>query len=354
MTWMASCRWDAAVAPSPRYTTSPLLHVSGMDCAAEEQLIRMALSDLEAINRIEVDLDQRNVIIDHDTRTDVIDTALQTLNLDTRHVDDSSEIRPAADSRRERHALVVALSLAAVGTAATRKKQLARTSGYLQIGLATIGLIEVLRRFIVDTELPNPTSMIALSTLALVGNIATLAVLHRVRSGEAHLQASWIFTANDIKVNTLVIAAAAGVTLTDSAIPRPSRRGDHLRRRRQRRPPYPHHQPMTPNQGRFFRRAAGRRGGQAWMVEQIAVPLHSAGFKVSRRFWICCNTVRIRCSSDSRCWMSTRRCWTSSAVWVHGGCPSSRTARISLIWVNDSPADWAARMNPMRSTTSAG
>jgi Co/Zn/Cd efflux system component len=46
-----------------------------------------------------------------------------------------------------------------------------------------------------------------------------LIVLHRVRSGEVHLQASWIFTANDIKVNALVIAAAIGVSLTDSAVP---------------------------------------------------------------------------------------------------------------------------------------
>ena len=34
-------------------------HVAGMDCAAEEQLVRMALSDIDQINRIEVDLDQR-------------------------------------------------------------------------------------------------------------------------------------------------------------------------------------------------------------------------------------------------------------------------------------------------------
>ena len=106
-----------------------------------------------------------------------------------------------------------------VGTAAARKKQLARISGYFQIGLATIGLFEVLRRFLVETELPDSTSMAVLSALALAGNIATLVVLHRVRSGEAHLQASWIFTANDIKVNGLVIAAAIGVAVTDSAVP---------------------------------------------------------------------------------------------------------------------------------------
>ena len=106
------------------------------------------------------------------------------------------------------------LSLAAVGSATARKKQLARISGYAQLGLA-----EVIRRLVRDTELPDPTSMIAMSLLALVGNVATLLVLHRVRSGEAHIQASWIFTANDIKVNALVIAAAIAVALTNSPIP---------------------------------------------------------------------------------------------------------------------------------------
>src|SRR3546814_7173892 len=86
-------------------------------------------------------------------------------------------------------ASVYVLSLAAVGTVAARKKQLARISGYLQAGLATVGLIEVLRRFIVETDLPDPISMIVLSALALAGNIVSLVVLHRLRSGEAHLQA---------------------------------------------------------------------------------------------------------------------------------------------------------------------
>ena len=218
-------------------------HVPGMDCSAEEQLVRITLSDVDSVQRVDVDLDQRDVIVEHDTTAAAIDAVLQPLGLGTEHVDDdASEIGPAADSRRERNALIVglisrsmgliadaldmgadasvyALSLAAVGTAAARKKQLARISGYFQIGLATIGLFEVLRRFLVETELPDSTSMAVLSALALAGNIATLVVLHRVRSGEAHLQASWIFTANDIKVNGLVIAAAIGVAVTDSAVP---------------------------------------------------------------------------------------------------------------------------------------
>ncbi len=163
-------------------------------------------------------------------------------------------------------ASVYVLSLAAVGTAAARKKQLARTSGYLQIGLAALGLAEVLRRFFVDNELPSPASMIVMSVLALAGNIVTLLVLQRVRSGEAHLQASWIFTANDIKVNGLVIAAAIGVMVTDSAIPDLHRRCRDLRRRRQRRPSNPQDQPMN---------SARRPTMIAWIVALVAIDLAS-------------------------------------------------------------------------------
>ena len=232
-------------------------HVAGMDCAAEEQLVRMVLSEVDGIERIEFDLGQRDIVVDHSTAPGVIGEALETLDLGAHHVDDSSEIAPTVDSRRERNALifafvinagffvgeltvglvsrsmglvadaldmgadagVYALSLAAVGTAAARKKRLARISGFIQLALAAFGLVEVVRRFISDFELPDPKSMIVMSMLALAGNVATLLVLQRVRSGEAHLQASWIFTANDIKVNALVIAAAIGVILTDSRIP---------------------------------------------------------------------------------------------------------------------------------------
>ena len=231
--------------------------IAGMDCAAEEQLVRMALSDLDDIDRLDFDLEHRDVLIAHNADVEAINAALQRLDLGAHHVDDTSEIRPETDSGRERNALILAfainagffvgeltvglisrsmgliadaldmgadasvyaLSLAAVGTAATRKKQLARASGYVQVGLAIIGLVEVVRRFATESELPDPTWMIAMSLLALAGNIVTLVVLQRVRSGEAHLQASWIFTANDIKVNALVIAAAIGVALTDSAVP---------------------------------------------------------------------------------------------------------------------------------------
>ncbi len=61
--------------------------------------------------------------------------------------------------------------------------------------------------------------MVAVSLVALVANVATLVVLHRARNGEVHIEASWIFTANDVKVNVLVIVSAGFVAGFDSGIP---------------------------------------------------------------------------------------------------------------------------------------
>ena len=116
-------------------------------------------------------------------------------------------------------AVVYALSLAAVGTVASRQQQLARASGVAQIGLAAFGLFEVLRRALNASPLPDPRTMVVISLIALVANLATLAVLRKQRTGGLHLQASWIFTANDTRANLLVIAAAVLVAATDSSWP---------------------------------------------------------------------------------------------------------------------------------------
>src|SRR3546814_18907771 len=90
--------------------TGSRFHMAGMDCSAEEQLVRMALADVDAVHRVDVDLDGRQVMVEHATATADIDAALQSLGLGAEHVDDDvTEIGPVADSRRERNALIVAL-----------------------------------------------------------------------------------------------------------------------------------------------------------------------------------------------------------------------------------------------------
>ena len=155
--------------------------VAAMDCTAEEQLVRLRLEELDDIDLVVVDLDERQVTVEHRTDSETVDVALRSLDLGAEHLGDGGDIAEPPDSGRDRNALLIALvinaaffvgelgvgivsrsmgliadaldmgadasvyalSLAAVGTTATRKQSLARTSGYLQLALAAIGLIEV-------------------------------------------------------------------------------------------------------------------------------------------------------------------------------------------------------------------
>lgn len=230
-----------------------------MDCGAEEQMVRMGLADLDGIADISTDTSTRTVVVIHDTDTELVDAAIDVLGLRSHRTSDEPANASAVpdNSRNERIALIIALtlnavmmfgeaiagwlanslglladaldmgadaivyalSLFAVGQSAVRKAGLARTSGYLQLALAVIGLAEVGRRFISDEPLPNATTMVAVSLVALGANTATMIALRRARNGEIHIEASWIFTANDIKINGLVIATAFIVTATNSRYP---------------------------------------------------------------------------------------------------------------------------------------
>lgn len=232
--------------------------IAKMDCSAEEQLVRMALDPIAQASIRRIDLEGRTVAVDHPSDVAAIKMALEDLHLDTTLLGTQAAegyATPQDQDKKERGALaaalvinasffvaelaaglvghsmglvadsldmladatVYALSLLAVGATINRKKRLAAGSGYLQLGLAVAGLVEVLRRFLTSEALPDVSTMIIVSTLALLGNAATLLILKRAKSDEVHFQASWIFTANDIKVNTLVIVAAIIVAITDNA-----------------------------------------------------------------------------------------------------------------------------------------
>ena len=237
-------------------------HVEKMDCAAEEQLVRMALEGVGGVRRLAFDLPARRLAVVHTCDRARVTEALVGLGLGAREVghgpadldgldDEAADERGplwialainaaffagelaaglvsgsmglVADSLDMlADALVYALSLLAVGGTVFRKKRLARWSAYLQAGLAVFGLVEVVRRFITAEAPPDAATMAVVSALALAGNVATLLVLRRARGegqGEAHVEASWIFTSNDIKVNSLVILSALVVWATASPIP---------------------------------------------------------------------------------------------------------------------------------------
>ena len=67
--------------------------------------------------------------------------------------------------------------------------------------------------------MPDFQIMIIISILALLGNAISLYLLRGHKKGEVHMQASWIFTSNDVLVNIGVIVAGILVYLTGSKLP---------------------------------------------------------------------------------------------------------------------------------------
>jgi Co/Zn/Cd efflux system component len=235
-----------------------IFKLSKMDCSSEEQLVRMKLDGLEEVRQLSFDLPGRALTVVHTGDIAKIAAALRELNLGDAHIStEETHEQEAVPEKEERKllvyvlainafffvlemttglishsmgliadsldmladALVYGLSLLAVGSTAIRKKRVARASGYFQLALAVIGLLEVLRRFFGLSEVPIYSTMIFISILALLGNITSLVILRKTKSNEAHIKASQIFTSNDVIINGGVIMAGILVYFTASKLP---------------------------------------------------------------------------------------------------------------------------------------
>ena len=229
-----------------------------MDCPSEEQMIRMKLDGMQEIRSLEFNIPERELHVVHEGSSDPILKSLDALNLGTTvsRVEESGNNPSSHDSIQRKtlwmvlginagffvleliagliagsmglvadsldmlaDSLVYGLALMAVGGTVMRKKQVARFSGYLQMALAILGIAEVIRRFLFSDNAPDYQMMILVSVLALMGNAASLWLLQKSRSRDAHMMASMIFTANDVIINIGVIAAASLVFITGSGIP---------------------------------------------------------------------------------------------------------------------------------------
>lgn len=230
-----------------------------MDCPSEEQMIRMKLESYDEVKQLLFDIPNRKLEVYHTKEVDEIHHAISELKLSDRLLDseDDVELPLAADDSQQRKILwwvlginfgffvvemttgwisnsmgliadsldmladsiVYALSLFAIGGTISRKKKVAKFSGYFQMGLALLGFSEVLRRFLSVSETPLFEWMIIISALALIGNLVSLWLINKTKSDEAHMQASAIFTSNDIIVNGGVILAGVLVFWLDSKLP---------------------------------------------------------------------------------------------------------------------------------------
>lgn len=235
-------------------------YISKMDCPSEENMIRLKLNGLAFIKKLEFDLDNRYLTIYHTQESKEIQSRLEELDLGSKYAStdqiDESEISTENTDVQSKllwsvliinfsffaielttglfsksmglvadsldmlaDSFVYGLSLWAVGSTAVRKKRVARLSGYFQLSLALLGLIEVIRRFISFESMPDFRFMIIVSFFALAANMICLILLQKSRSKEAHMKASMIFTSNDVVINTGVIIAGILVLVTNSKYP---------------------------------------------------------------------------------------------------------------------------------------
>ena len=232
--------------------------VSQMDCHSEEQMIRMKLESNPQIKYLDFDIPNRKLDVYHKGNAQEVNIALGTLKLGEKLLGTEKAETPIAEDETKQKkilwwvlyinfgffviemttgwisssmgliadsldmladTIVYALSLFAVGGAISRKKKVAKFSGYFQMALALLGFSEVLRRFLSSSETPLFQWMIIVSIFALIGNLVSLWLINKAKSKEAHMQASAIFTSNDIVVNGGVILAGVLVYFLHSKWP---------------------------------------------------------------------------------------------------------------------------------------
>ena len=236
-----------------------VFEISKMDCPSEENLIRMKLDEISSIKNLDFDIPNRKLTVFHEGGIQSIEESLSGLKLGTKKIKteqtDQTEFEENSQQKKLLWSVLIinfaffiiemttglisksmglvadsldmladsfvyGISLFAVGGSIVKKKKIANLAGYFQILLALIGFAEVLRRFFGNEELPDFSTMIIVSILALIANGICLYLLQKSKSKkEAHMKASMIFTSNDIIINTGVIIAALLVNWLNSSTP---------------------------------------------------------------------------------------------------------------------------------------
>lgn len=115
-------------------------------------------------------------------------------------------------------AIVYVIALYAVGKSIQHKANAALVSGYLQMGLGLLILLDIARRLVGESE-PHSWFMIGVGTVALIANVICLILIRKHNNDEVHMRASWIFSANDVIANFGVVIAGILVMVLDQRWP---------------------------------------------------------------------------------------------------------------------------------------
>ena len=240
-----------------------VFRIPKMDCAAEEQLARMALEGVEGVRQLSFDLAERTLSVWHDGEPGLVSEKLEPLGLgaalsttgpvpsapatpDGEAATDTAEARTLrillainavmfvvemvagwlgestgliADSLDMlADATVYGIALYAVGRSVVLKRRAARLTGWLQVVLALGVLGEVVRRLLFGSA-PEASLMMGIAVLALIANVVCLLLIARNRHYGVHMMAVFICSANDVIANAGVIVAAVLVAWAGSNLP---------------------------------------------------------------------------------------------------------------------------------------
>jgi Co/Zn/Cd efflux system component len=236
-----------------------IFEIPKMDCPSEENLIRIKLDGISGIKNLAFDIPNRKLTVFHNGKTDQIEKSIIELDLGGQKLSTEQSAQTEFEEHSNQKKLlwtvlvinfaffliemttglisksmglvadsldmladsfVYGISLLAVGKSLARKKRVANLAGYFQITLAIIGFAEVLRRFFGAEQLPDFSTMIIVSILALIANGFCLYLLQKSKIiDEAHMKASMIFTSNDVIINLGVITAGLLVNWLNSSKP---------------------------------------------------------------------------------------------------------------------------------------
>lgn len=235
------------------------IKIKKMDCPSEIKMIEGLMESLDSNAKMEFDLKSRKVNFYHEIDCELILNSLKEISLagelissDVIADDEIPDIPPSVEAKTLKYLLAInftmfiveiiigiyvestgliadgldmladsfvySLSLYAVGKSITMKHKAAFFSGVIQISLGLLCLIEVSRKFYFGSE-PLSNYMITISIIALIANLICLVLIHKHKDGEVHMKASWIFSANDVIVNTGVIISGVLVYVLKSNIP---------------------------------------------------------------------------------------------------------------------------------------
>lgn len=235
------------------------IKVPKMDCPSEIKMIEGMIESIDSSAKMEFDLESRTVHFYHSVDNHQIIGSLKAISLPGELInsqeiseDDIPDIAPSVEAKTLKYLLginltmfvveiilglyaestglladgldmladsfVYSLSLYAVGKSIAMKHKAAFFSGIMQISLGLLCLVEVGRKFYFGSE-PLSNYMIVVSVIALFANLWCLVLIHKHKDGEVHMKASWIFSANDVIVNTGVIISGVLVYFLKSNIP---------------------------------------------------------------------------------------------------------------------------------------